>query len=107
MERIAETLGLDPVTLRDQNALRPGDATATGQILKKDCSARAVLRRAVSRSGFRRKREAYRGTNKAIGLALFYHGSGFTGSGELKLASRAAVARTATGVLVVVSSTEI
>jgi CO/xanthine dehydrogenase Mo-binding subunit len=39
MERIAEQLGMDPVRLREINALRPGDMTATGQRLGRDCSA--------------------------------------------------------------------
>ena len=107
MERIAETLGVDPVKLREKNALRAGDLTATGQTLRDDCSALLVLKEAVKRSGYRRKSKKYKGTNKGIGVALFYHGSGFTGSGELKLASRAAVECTATGVRLLVSSTEI
>jgi CO/xanthine dehydrogenase Mo-binding subunit len=107
MERIAETLGIDPAKLRERNALRVGDSTATGQKLRDDCSALAVLKEAVKRSGYRRKRAKYKGTNKGIGVALFYHGSGFTGSGELKLASRAAVECTERGVRLLVSSTEI
>ena len=107
MERIAESLRIDSVKLREKNALRPGDTTATGQVLRADCSAREVLREAVKRSGYRRKRARYRGTNRGIGLSLFFHGSGFTGSGELKLASRAAVECTERGVRVLVSSTEI
>jgi CO/xanthine dehydrogenase Mo-binding subunit len=107
MQRIAESLGIDPVKLRERNALRPGDLTATGQKLRDDCSALAVLKEAVKRSGYRRKLKKYKGTNRGIGLALFYHGSGFTGSGELKLASRAAVELTEGGVRLLVSSTEI
>jgi CO/xanthine dehydrogenase Mo-binding subunit len=107
MDRVAERLGMDPVKLREKNALRPGDSTATGQILGTDCSAMEVLRAAVRRSGYRRKRTQYAGTNKGIGLALFFHGSGFTGSGELKLGSRAAIELTADGVRVLTSSTEI
>jgi len=107
MERIAETLGMDPVQLRRKNALRPGDITATGQKLRDDCSAVRVLDEAVKRSGYRRKRKKYKGTDRGIGVALFFHGSGFTGSGELKLASRAAVECTERGVRLLVSSTEI
>src|SRR6185503_20839169 len=107
MQRIAETLGIDAVKLREKNALRPGDFTATGQRLRDDCSALQVLKEAVKRSAYRRKTKKYQGTNRGIGVALFYHGSGFTGSGELKLASRAAVECTATGVRLLVSSTEI
>ncbi len=107
MDRISSALGIDPVTLRERNALREGDSTATGQVLKSDCSALRVLQEAVRRSGFEDKRERYKGTKRGIGLALFYHGSGFTGSGELKLGSKAAVELTKTGVRLLVSSTEI
>jgi CO/xanthine dehydrogenase Mo-binding subunit len=107
MERIAESLGMDPVTLREMNALRPGDTTATGQVMKGDCSARMVLDEAVKRTDFRGKRERYRGTNKSIGLALFYHGAGFTGSGERTLNSRARLDLTENGVRIAVGSTEI
>ena len=107
MERIAEALGMDSARLRERNALAPGDTTATGQRLGEDCSARRVLREAMRKSGYRRKRKAFAGTDRGIGLALYYHGSGFTGSGELKLASRASVELTATGVRILTSSTEI
>jgi CO/xanthine dehydrogenase Mo-binding subunit len=107
MERIAESLGLDPVRLRERNLLRPGDTSATGQRMGDDCSALEVLRTAVRRSGFRRKRQAHAGSHRAIGLAMYWHGSGFTGSGELKLASRATVELTPTGARVLTSSTEI
>ncbi|MEP6729855.1 MAG: xanthine dehydrogenase family protein molybdopterin-binding subunit [bacterium] len=107
MDRIADALDMDPVALRAHNALVPGDTTATGQTLTDDCSALAVLHEAVRRSDFHRKRAEYKGTNKGIGLALFYHGSGFTGSGELRLASKAKLSLTATGVRIFVSSTEI
>ena len=107
MDRIAEALGMDPVTLRERNALRPGDTTATGQTLREDCSAHMVLEEAVRRTDFRARREAYRGTNRAIGLALFYHGAGFTGSGERHLNSRARLELTPTGVRIATGSTEI
>ena len=107
MDRIAESLDLDPARLRDRNALRPGDTTATGQVLGQDCSARQVLRTALRKSGYRRKRKSFAGTARGIGLSLYYHGSGFTGSGELKLGSRASVELTASGVRILTSSTEI
>jgi CO/xanthine dehydrogenase Mo-binding subunit len=107
MERIAEATGVDPVRLREINALRPGDTTATGQVLGRDASARAVLREAVSRTDFRRKRRAYAGTDRGIGLSLFFHGSGFTGGGEVKLASKASLELTDRGARILVASTEI
>ena len=107
MERIAEALGMNPARLREINALRPGDVTATGQVLGRDTAALDVLRAAVRRSGYNRKRRAYRGTNRGIGLSLFFHGAGFTGSGEVFLQSKASLELTPGGVRVLVASTEI
>lgn len=107
MDRIAEQLGIDPVTLRERNVLRPGDTTATGQRLGRDTSAGRVLRSAVKKSEYRRKRREYSGTGRGIGVSLFLHGSGFTGGGEVKLASKAALELTSRGVRILVASTEI
>ncbi|MEI6668496.1 MAG: xanthine dehydrogenase family protein molybdopterin-binding subunit [Acidobacteriota bacterium] len=107
MERIAEALGLDPVRLREQNALRPGDVTATGQTLGPDTAALDVLRATIERSEFHRKRRAFRGTTRGIGMSLFFHGSGFTGSGEAYLASKASLELTDRGVRVLAASTDI
>lgn len=106
MERIAEALGLDPYKLREKNALRPGDTTATGQVLKQDASALQVLREAARRSDFVKKRRRYAREGKGIGLSLYLHGAGFTGSGEKKLGSLAAVELTERGARVLVASTE-
>src|SRR4051794_36207056 len=117
MDRIAEQLGMDPVRLREINALRPGDTTATGQRLGKDCSALSVLREAVKRTRFHKRRRAIGAANAAaansglpqrgLGLSLFFHGSGFTGGGEIKLASKASLALTERGARILVASTEI
>ena len=107
MDRIAERLGIDPVRIREINALRPGDTTATGQRLGRDCSAIEVLREAVRRTDFRRRRKALAGTNRGIGLSLFFHGSGFTGGGEVRLASKASLELTERGARILVASTEI
>jgi CO/xanthine dehydrogenase Mo-binding subunit len=116
MDRIAGELGLDPVKVREINALRPGDTTATGQRLGKDASALLVLREAAKRTDFKRKWRALqrrgatgsgRANRRGIGLSLFFHGSGFTGGGEVKLASKAALALTDRGVRILVGSTEI
>ncbi len=104
---IADRLGIDPLRLRERNALRPGDTTATGQKVGKDCSALRVLREAARCTSFSKKRKTLKGSNRGIGLSLFFHGSGFTGGGEVKLASRASLALTERGVQIRVASTEI
>ena len=106
MERIAEALGMDSVQLREINALRPGDTTATGQRMGEDCSAVEALRTAVDRSEYHRKRAEYAGTGRGIGLSLFFHGSGFTGAGEVYLASKATLEATETGARIRVASVE-
>src|SRR5947208_9762836 len=106
MDRIAAELGVDPDRVREINALRPGDTTATGQRLGRDCSARQVLREAVKRTDFTERRRALAGTNRGIGLSLFFHGSGFTGRGEVKPASKASLALTDRGARLVGASSE-
>jgi CO/xanthine dehydrogenase Mo-binding subunit len=107
LDRIADQLRLDPVRIREVNALRPGDTTATGQRLGSDCSALTVLREAVTRTDFKRRRRALAGTTRGLGLSLFFHGSGFTGGGEVRLASKASLALTGRGARILVASTEI
>jgi CO/xanthine dehydrogenase Mo-binding subunit len=107
MDVIADRLGIDPLRLRDRNALRPGDTTATGQKVGKDGSALQVLREAGRLTAFSKKRHALKGSSRGVGLSLFFHGSGFTGGGEVKLASKATLALTERGVQIRVASTEI
>ena len=115
-EKIAEALGLDSLTLRRRNAFKEGSVTATGQTLLESVGAREALEKAVARSGYAAKRRAYEKWNrdkkkptwKGIGLALCHHGAGFTGSGEVYLASKAGVGLTREGrVRVLAASTEI
>jgi len=106
MDRVADALGMDPARLRLANVLRPGDTMPTGQRMGDDCSAETVLREAMRRSGWTRKRRAWRGTDKGVGLALFCHGGGFTGSGEVRLASEATIETTARGVRVLTAATD-
>jgi CO/xanthine dehydrogenase Mo-binding subunit len=107
VDRIAAALGIDAVRLREINALRPGDTTATGQVLGREASALKVLREAVARTAFRKRRRQMKGTGRGLGLALFFHGAGFTGAGEVKLASRASLELTPGGARILVASTEI
>ncbi len=107
MDRIAEALGLDPVTVRLRNALKPGETTATGQKLGPDTSAVAVLKEAVRRTRFKRRRASLAGSGRGIGLSLFYHGAGFTGSGEVMLGSRVGLETTPQGARILVANTEI
>ncbi|MDD5656831.1 MAG: molybdopterin-dependent oxidoreductase, partial [Elusimicrobia bacterium] len=116
MEKAARALGLDGVELRRRNAWRPGTVTATGQKLKESVGARACLDLCAAKSGYGRKRRANAAWNarakkptwRGMGLALCHHGAGFTGSGEVALASRAALRLGRDGsITVLAASTEL
>ena len=112
MTRIAAALGMDPVALRRKNVLRVGSTLAVGQVLRESVGAERVLMACAKQSGLKAKSREYarwnqrndRPTWKGIGLALVHHGSGFTGSGEEQLASRAAVALTHAGAIRVLAA---
>ncbi|MCI0389512.1 MAG: xanthine dehydrogenase family protein molybdopterin-binding subunit [Acidobacteria bacterium] len=113
MEKIAAELGIDPLELRRINMLREGDITATGQRLTWSVGSEAVLNAAVERSDFIEKRRTISQNDtgskrRGIGLSFFFHGAGFTGSGEAKMKAQAGVEITPEGRARILSgSTEI
>ncbi len=118
VNRIAEALAISPLELRRRWLYRPGDTTPTGQVLRESVAAEEVLDRAAEAAEFERVRArtaaARSGPGPAtgrsahgIGLALAWHGAGFTGSGEVHLASVASVELTAEGrIVILIGSTE-
>jgi CO/xanthine dehydrogenase Mo-binding subunit len=115
--RVAEALGVSPLELRRRWAYREGDETPTGARLRESVAAVDVLERAAAAADFERARErtaaarrlpagadAPRHTASGVGLALGWHGAGFTGGGEKRLASVAAVELTAAGAVRVLSA---
>src|SRR5436190_9602921 len=111
--RIAEALAIGPLEIRRQNLYQVGDETPTGQILRESVAASEVLELAAeaaefegvhARTGRARARREGSGhvpgsplrttrdrVASGIGVALAWHGAGFTGSGEVKLASVASL----------------
>jgi CO/xanthine dehydrogenase Mo-binding subunit len=129
LNRIAERLGISPLDIRRRNVYQAGDVTPTGQVLRDSVAGEEVLERAAEAAEFTRlrartadarRRRSGSGTVPAeplrtepdriasgIGLALAWHGAGFTGSGEIKLASVASIELTSQGrVVVLTASTE-
>lgn len=95
MDQLAAKLAMDPAELRRKNLLRSGDVSPTGDILQDDCFAQDVLEEALRVSQYYERQAEFKhwnkqnnGTVRGIGLATFAHGAGFTGNGELYLASR-------------------
>jgi len=101
INRIAEALGESPLELRRRWVYQEGDTTPTGQVLRESVGGPAVLEAAADAAAFEVHRERTRearerrgsGARRAtgVGLALAWHGAGFTGSGEVHLASVASV----------------
>ena len=96
MDAIADRLGLDPVELRRTNLLRPGQSTATEQVMRDKVDLPALMDRALQHADYRQRKTQFKIDNQAhpyirrgIGLATFHHGAGFTGSGETVLGSEA------------------
>ena len=113
MDEIGAAIGMDPIELRRRNFLHTGDRTATEQVMRDPVILDQLLDRALAESDYHARRERFAKENPAhrvkrgLGIAAFYHGSGFTGSGERYLNSLAGVDVTADRkVRVLVSSTE-
>jgi CO/xanthine dehydrogenase Mo-binding subunit len=115
MERAARVLGIDPLVLRRRNFLKRGDRLPTGQVLHEDPDLEGLLDEALEAFAWKRRRAALaaarrepRAARRGLGVSIFFHGSGFTGSGEVRLASVAALELEDDGrVRVLSSSTDI
>jgi CO/xanthine dehydrogenase Mo-binding subunit len=113
MDRIARVIGLSPIEIRRRNFLKPGQMTATEQVVREPIDLEKLLGRALGLSDYHAKRERFARENRTgttrrgIGIAAFLHGAGFTGSGERYLSSVVGVEGCADGgIRVLVSSTE-
>jgi CO/xanthine dehydrogenase Mo-binding subunit len=129
MDRLAEALDLSPLDIRRHNLYREGDTTPTGQVLHESVAASEVLERAAEAAEFEgvrartgRARATRTGaglmptsplhagrerTARGIGIALAWHGAGFTGSGEVKLNSVASLELSGDGrIRILTGSTE-
>ena len=100
MDEIAAVIGMDPVGLRRRNFLHDGDTTATEQVMRDPVILDKLLDRALAESDYHygpaRKTFAQENlesnpVKRGLGIAAFFHGSGFTGSGERYLNSLAGI----------------
>jgi CO/xanthine dehydrogenase Mo-binding subunit len=113
MDEIAAAIGIDPIELRRRNFLHDGDTTATEQVMREPVILDQLLDRALIESDYHARRARFGRENqtsavkRGIGISAFYHGSGFTGSGERYLNSLAGIDVTPEGkVRVLVANTE-
>jgi CO/xanthine dehydrogenase Mo-binding subunit len=114
MNKAAKEIGIAPEEFRRRNFIKQGQSTATKQIIQERIDFDVLLNEAFRVSDYHEKLKQFALHNqtnkkkKGIGFASFMHGVGFTGSGELYLASRANVEADKDGrIHVLASSTEI
>ncbi len=98
MDRLAAKLGKEPLAFKRAQAMTVGSTTVTGQVLKESVGLEECVTRALEESDYAKKRAAYdaqagpRGSaRRGIGASVFFHGAGFTGSGERRLKGKVRV----------------
>ncbi|QWC00546.1 xanthine dehydrogenase family protein molybdopterin-binding subunit [Mycoplasmatota bacterium] len=84
VEHVAKELNQDPLEFRKKMLVKQGDRTSTNGLFRDPVLMPEMIEKAIKESNYLKKIEDYskKGNYKGIGMSLFYHGCGFTGSGE-------------------------
>ncbi len=108
IQKAARQLGIDPIAMRKRNMLRVGDTTATSQTLTHSVGSAEVVARVEEVAGPAPARTGRTASGAEVrrgrGVAFYFHGAGFTGSGEQRLAGRATIRLQADGKFHILSS---
>jgi CO/xanthine dehydrogenase Mo-binding subunit len=101
-QKAAQAVGMSPWEFRKKNCLLLGDTTATGQNLSMSVASEQVLDAVQAQVNQPAPKEARRlgdapHIKRGGGLSFYYHGAGFTGSGEARMKAQVAVAVTDAG----------
>lgn len=87
MNHVAKKIGDIPLDFKKKYLVKAGDTTSTSGIFHSDVKIKEMIEKAETMSGFNEKYNKYKDCNngiirKGIGMSIFLHGCGFTGSGE-------------------------
>lgn len=84
VEHIAQELGVDSLEFKLKHLAKQGDFTSTMGIFRDPVLMPEMINKGLKVSNYREKKQLYssKKLNKGIGMSLFFHGCGFTGSGE-------------------------
>ncbi|SKA97720.1 CO or xanthine dehydrogenase, Mo-binding subunit [Caloramator quimbayensis] len=87
MEHIAKKFNLNPLDFKINNLIKRGDKSSTGGTFRDEIKLKEMIKRAEIMSSYNEKKSRFKeerkeGKLKGIGMSLFFHGGGFTGSGE-------------------------
>lgn len=115
LDKICRKFNLNKIELIRKNIYCYGSVMPSGQILKEEVSLPAIFEKILSVSNYKKLRKDVNKFNmsskekeyKGIGLSVFFHGSGFTGSGEIDMKSKAGLKITEEGkVILLTAATE-
>ncbi|MCL1880144.1 MAG: xanthine dehydrogenase family protein molybdopterin-binding subunit [Actinomycetia bacterium] len=87
LDHIAADLGQEPIDFKLAHLVKQGDATSTSGLYHFPVPLPQMVAKVMAASDFRSKRTAWAQpqsgrVRKGIGIALWFHGAGFTGAGE-------------------------
>jgi CO/xanthine dehydrogenase Mo-binding subunit len=86
MSHIARDMGAEPLAFKEKHVVKQGDKTSTGGRYHFPVPLKDMVETVDRMSGYRDKRRANKSQTgryrKGIGLSMWFHGAGFTGSGE-------------------------
>lgn len=111
LDEVAHQLNIEPHELRLKNVLHHNDTMATGQVVTEHLDLEGLMKKAMDEADYLNKRKKYALENQinskykyGIGMAFFFHGSGFTGSGEAMMGSKVALQLLENGHVKILSS---
>ncbi len=84
MHHVAKETHQDPFAFRMRHLAKQGDKTSTSGYFRDPIILEDLIQVATEKSGYHAKSRAYSQaqSNRGIGMSFFFHGCGFTGSGE-------------------------
>lgn len=86
MDHIAKELNMDSLELKEKYIVKQGDDTSTSGKYHFHVPLPEMIEQMDKLTNYREKRKLYKNQSgryrKGIGMSLFFHGCGFTGSGE-------------------------
>ena len=84
INHLADYLGVDRMVLRNKYLVKTGDITSTNGVFRDPIILKELIAKAKKMSDYDKKVKLYSEPNsyRGIGLSMFLHGCGFTGSGE-------------------------
>lgn len=84
MDYMANQLGIDRIEFRKKNILKKGDLSSTGGVFREHIPLPEIMEKVERMSDYKNKIKNKGRDSKlhGIGYSIFFHGGGFTGSGE-------------------------